>query len=528
MGNNTMLKMKKVIKIITATIPIIMITSILFGVGIFTDIDADGTINLEDNCPKIPNPTQHDFDGDQLGDECDLDDDNDGIIDKEDAFDYNPTEWADFDSDNIGDNTDIDDDNDNIIDKIDAFDYDPTEWADFDFDGIGSNQDTDDDNDGILDIEDPTPILPTEQLAKKYLKEIQDCSLAESEKLSTACYSQLFQKMIINEESIFEPIELSVDLSKLGAIDDCHFTAHAMAHTSFEENPDIIETLSELDGSMCRGAFYHGSIASYFNTLKDNGESDPISSIELCDSFYGTSNYQDCIHGLGHGLVLFYSNNLEPAVQSCNQMSYYQNQLCIKGVMMQYTTDQINQNGTTSENLSSMCPQSKLGNQDYQQCVMSIGTTFAFQNFHNFEAASEFCELLEDKQDKEFCIQGLELEIQDSEKYKISPLTQEIRERFQPQTVIQDSKEWIIDIRSPAIISNFIYIEETKLIQFSIDRSSYIIMYVPEDLLSKAILVTVNGMVPKDILADTKSIDGYVGIKMVPKNSETVLILSVE
>jgi hypothetical protein len=159
---------------------------------------------------------------------------------------------------------------------------------------------------------------------------------------------------------------------------------------------------------------------------------------------------------------------------------------------------------------------------------MSIGTTFAFQSFHNFEVASKFCELMEDEKAKEFCIQGLELEIQDSEKYKVSPLTQEIRERFQPQTVIQDSKEWVIDIRSPAIISNFSYAEETKLIQFSFDRSSYIIMYIPKDLLPKAVIVTVNGVAPKDVLADTKSIEGYVGIQIVPKNSGVVLISGIK
>jgi len=521
---------EKKIKILLVALGITLTLSIVSwaGLGSFADADSDGITDSIDNCPKIANSIQSDFDDDKIGDECDVDDDNDKILDEIDAFDNDPTEWADFDFDGIGDNADTDDDNDKIVDALDAFDNDPTEWADFDFDGIGANQDPDDDNDGILDIEDPTPILSTEQLAKEYLKEIQDCSLADSEKLSTSCYSQLFQRMILQEESTSNPLELSVALSKLGAIDDCHFTSHAMAHASFQENPNIIETLSGLDGSVCRGAFYHGSIASYFNTLKDNGESNPIPSTDLCSSFYGTSNYQDCIHGLGHGFVLFYSDELKPAVQSCNQMSYYQNQVCIKGVMMQYTADQINQYGTTSENISNMCPKLELSSQDYQQCVMSIGTTLAFHSFHNFEVASQFCKLLEDEEAEEFCIQGLELEIQDSEKYKVSPLTQEIRERFQPQTVIQDSKEWIIDIRSPAIISNFNYDEKTKTMIFSFDRSSYIIMYIPKDLLPNAAIVTVNGLVPKDILSDPKSIEGYVAIQIVPKNSGIVLISGVE
>ena len=522
---------EKRFKILVSILGVLLVTSLVFwynGLESFADSDLDGIVNSDDNCPNSPNPEQADFDKDSKGDRCDSDDDNDNVPDESDAFDTDPTEWSDFDSDKIGDNADPDDDNDKIVDAIDAFDTDPKEWADFDFDGIGANQDPDDDNDGILDIEDPTPVLPTAQLAIEYLKEIQDCSLADSEKLSSSCYSQLFQKIILREESISEPIELLVALSKLGAIDDCHFTAHAMARASFYENPNIIETLSDVDGSVCRGAFYHGSIASYFNSLKDNGESNPISYMELCDSFYGTSNYQDCIHGLGHGFVLFYSDDLKPAVQSCNQMSFYQNQICIKGVMMQYTADQVNQYGTTSENISNMCPQSELSSQDYQQCVMSIGTTFAFQSFHNFEVASKFCELIEGEEAKEFCIQGLELEIQDSEKYKVSPLTQEIRERFQPQMVIHDYKEWIIDIRSPAIISDFIYNDVTQQIQFSFDRSSYIIMYIPKDLLPKAVIVTINGLAPKDILADTKSIEGYVGIQIVPKNSGIVLISGIE
>lgn len=79
----------------------------------------------------------------------DLDSDGDGIIDSQDAFPDDPTEWTDTDGDGTGDNADV-------------YPNDPNEWADMDGDGIGDNSDPDRDGDGYPNEEDAFPGDPTE------------------------------------------------------------------------------------------------------------------------------------------------------------------------------------------------------------------------------------------------------------------------------------------------------------------------------------------------------------------------------
>jgi gliding motility-associated-like protein len=68
------------------------------------DDDNDGVIDIEDNCPLTYNPDQADNDNDGFGDVCDDDDDNDGIDDMDDncPLTYNPYQ-EDRDNDGLGD-----------------------------------------------------------------------------------------------------------------------------------------------------------------------------------------------------------------------------------------------------------------------------------------------------------------------------------------------------------------------------------------------------------------------------------------
>jgi len=80
-----------------------------------SDVDGDGVVNAQDNCPTVANADQSDLDGDFIGDLCDADMDGDGVIN---ASDNCPkavnTGQVDLDGDGLGNACDDDLDGDTI------------------------------------------------------------------------------------------------------------------------------------------------------------------------------------------------------------------------------------------------------------------------------------------------------------------------------------------------------------------------------------------------------------------------------
>ena len=154
------------------------------------DLDNDGVLNANDDCPNDAGTSTQDLtgcpddDGDGYSNSGDAfpsdasesaDSDGDGVGDNADAFPSDATETTDSDGDGVGDNADAfpsngfeqyDSDGDGVGDNSDAFPNDASESMDSDGDGVGDNSDAfpmnafeilDSDGDGVGDNTDAFP-----------------------------------------------------------------------------------------------------------------------------------------------------------------------------------------------------------------------------------------------------------------------------------------------------------------------------------------------------------------------------------
>jgi hypothetical protein len=129
-------------------------------------------------------------------------------------------------------------------------------------------------------------------------------------------------------------------LRRLGALDhdverDGHVFAHGIGIAAYHVRGDVATVFvrcSEIYQSGC----YHGVIQAYFEDVRSPGAAEVNA---LCRPYSEEGNRWllfQCVHGLGHGLTMFYGHDLPRALRGCDLLvSDWDRQSCYGGAFME-------------------------------------------------------------------------------------------------------------------------------------------------------------------------------------------------
>ena len=117
---------------------------------------------------------------------------------------------------------------------------------------------------------------------------------------------------------------------------DAHVYAHHVGIEAYRMSPDVTETFSSCTESFSSGC-YHGVIQAYFN---DRGSADAETVEALCEPYKDDEQGRwilfQCIHGMGHGLTMFFGHHLPRALEACDLLGdNWDRQSCYGGAFME-------------------------------------------------------------------------------------------------------------------------------------------------------------------------------------------------
>lgn len=143
--------------------------------------------------------------------------------------------------------------------------------------------------------------------------------------------------------------ELLAELEKLGKEDnrvllECHRITHSIGRSTYKLAKNFGEVFQQCDHTCASGCF-HGAMERIFSVENPDDfshidpklvkEKVPVVCEEIKSNSFGNPRFQ-CVHGLGHSLMFFYSYNLTKALETCEVLqSQWDRDSCYGGVLME-------------------------------------------------------------------------------------------------------------------------------------------------------------------------------------------------
>ncbi len=122
----------------------------------------------------------------------------------------------------------------------------------------------------------------------------------------------------------------------LDVLRNAHPYTHHLGRASFTYYQDVAEAFAHCRETFWSGC-YHGVLEGYLRSLREV-ESENIANVcsTIIDTWQSTFLRYQCLHGLGHGLALYFNHNIHKALAACDALaSPWERESCYSGIFME-------------------------------------------------------------------------------------------------------------------------------------------------------------------------------------------------
>ncbi len=217
------------------------------------------------------------------------------------------------------------------------------------------------------------------------------CAATTPKTLERVTCLEGYVRTLTLETSATEAMCRAKALALDGVVDDCHWLAHVIGKANLEKAKGDVGKAFSTCPLGCSEGCYHGVISTWLAGRDKSTIARDL--LAVCKDFAnGSVERRQCIHGVGHGLLMNGSMTLASAVAACRSSSEaFFVDTCLGGVFMEHVAESTQGYPAAQllEHLSSLCP--GLSPADTATCSEAIGEGLMFYTGHDLPKSLALC-----------------------------------------------------------------------------------------------------------------------------------------
>ena len=210
-----------------------------------------------------------------------------------------------------------------------------------------------------------------------------------------ACFEQAYGNLAYDEGAAVALKRFEQAIAQPGAVEgNCHRIAHTIGAAALERSKGKVGPAFAAGTAACWSGYYHGVVERALVGVKD--EAVPATARTMCDDpdlrSGPTFTLYQCVHGLGHGLMIYTAYDMPRSLKICDALSSsWDRTSCTGGVFMENLSSSYGIKSKWLRDNDLIYPCNIVAERHKIYCYLMVTSRILPTNGYNFAKTSKTC-----------------------------------------------------------------------------------------------------------------------------------------